>query len=874
MQQTPPESVNGSHTVTSHEEDANNDPFPEMTAAAEITEDFMRPLVPPNFTEEQRKEFYVSFRVRSLNRAMEGIFRTLAMGTVVSNALAYYAKQRYLIVAASPDAISSSKRKISDDEEDKENPAKRNKLLAGPSLVQLEKEPRAKSPEKSPVNSSRAFSNGNLTPKAPTLPSQPLLAPNPGPSSPSPKGKRKAETQLTKDDHEREEREGRQLKTPKLNGSTGGSNTSNIFKNILDSPAKASPEKKIATLPDSSKAEPPRFNPFSNLPVPSSPGKSASSASSAAVSSNLFAPKATSQIASSSSSKASGNPNTATTVSGAPSPIKPPNFGTGPVNFMAQFGQQASKSEEELMKKAKDEDYDSDEDEAEWEANWKKNREAELKAIEDASKAKRATFIGGKFSFGQVDVTETQKVASQNKVVEASQPPSTNSLFASSSAPQSSGNSLFGSVSGSRTPTPGLVGSSRGSVLDGHVSSKQPVEFQNIFGHLSSDDSGADSKKAQDEGSSDEETEVEEDVENKDPNYQSSREGKSGSATPVEEGGSGAASAKKPLFDFGASKSGGLFGASSSTAGTGTSSPSGGSLFDRITRDSSGNAVRPVSSEEKENTQPNTIVNVADAINPFARSFNKYSDVPADRTWKPDSPIRFGSNPIVNVTAATPTKPAASISSLFGSSGTPEQPASGTNSPKPFSNLFGSTNSPKPPPAAAGVGFNFGGTPTATSSLFPSAAASGNTSRATTPGGTTDGESAAEGDPDAEQYEQLDLTAGGPGEEDEEVLHEVRAKAVQYDGGEWKTKGVGPLRVLKHKGTNANRILLRADPRGTIVLNKSLLAGVKYELNGKTVIVPAAGGPGKGLERWILQVKTPEFAQELEKVLSSNQPSA
>ena len=80
--------------------------------------------------------------------------------------------------------------------------------------------------------------------------------------------------------------------------------------------------------------------------------------------------------------------------------------------------------------------------------------------------------------------------------------------------------------------------------------------------------------------------------------------------------------------------------------------------------------------------------------------------------------------------------------------------------------------------------------------------------------------------------------------------------------------------MLKHKATNANRILLRSDPRGTIVLNKSLLAGVKYELNGKTVIVPAAGGPGKSLERWILQVKTPEFAQELEKVLSSNQPSA
>lgn len=87
-------------------------------------------------------------------------------------------------------------------------------------------------------------------------------------------------------------------------------------------------------------------------------------------------------------------------------------------------------------------------------------------------------------------------------------------------------------------------------------------------------------------------------------------------------------------------------------------------------------------------------------------------------------------------------------------------------------------------------------------------------------------------------------------------------------------QGVGPLRVLKHKDSGATRILLRADPSGTIVLNKSLLAGVKYEVNEKTIKFPAAGEPGKGLETWLLQLKTPQFAQELGKIMENNKPQS
>jgi len=249
-------------------------------------------------------------------------------------------------------------------------------------------------------------------------------------------------------------------------------------------------------------------------------------------------------------------------------------------------------------------------------------------------------------------------------------------------------------------------------------------------------------------------------------------------------------------------------------------------------------------------------------------------DGAADHTWHKDSPIKFGATtpnndaksdaPTLNVTAATPTKSSSTFgSSLFGNT---------KDSKPPQSNFFGTTTNSKP-----SVGFGFGASSTS-SSLFPSAAVSASTSRATSPGATTDGDSGVEGDPDVERHEQLDLTSGGPGEEDEEVLHEVRAKAVKFvtkDGqSSWETKGLGPLRILKNKDTKAVRMLLRGDPSGNIVLNKGLLPNIKYEATGKTVKVMALGEKGEGLETWVLQLKTQEFADALAEVMEMNKPSS
>jgi len=111
------------------------------------------------------------------------------------------------------------------------------------------------------------------------------------------------------------------------------------------------------------------------------------------------------------------------------------------------------------------------------------------------------------------------------------------------------------------------------------------------------------------------------------------------------------------------------------------------------------------------------------------------------------------------------------------------------------------------------------------------------------------------------------------------MIHEVRAKATKWiakEGdtpGAWKAMGVGPLRVFKHKETCATRLVLRAEPRGNIVLNKALLAKVDYKADNKTVKLLAAADGGNGLETWILQVKTQEMAEALAKVLESNKPS-
>jgi E3 SUMO-protein ligase RanBP2 len=60
------------------------------------------------------------------------------------------------------------------------------------------------------------------------------------------------------------------------------------------------------------------------------------------------------------------------------------------------------------------------------------------------------------------------------------------------------------------------------------------------------------------------------------------------------------------------------------------------------------------------------------------------------------------------------------------------------------------------------------------------------------------------------------------GEEEETVLYSHRAKLFRMVDGEWKERGVGDVKILKHVSTGKVRLLMRRDQVLKICLNHSL----------------------------------------------------
>ncbi|KAK8083357.1 Nucleoporin [Apiospora saccharicola] len=257
--------------------------------------------------------------------------------------------------------------------------------------------------------------------------------------------------------------------------------------------------------------------------------------------------------------------------------------------------------------------------------------------------------------------------------------------------------------------------------------------------------------------------------------------------------------------------------------------------------------------------------------------------------------------PAFGVGSATPT-PAGSFNFQFGGNAAPKAPEpsssgifasqpNGSSQAPAFS--FGSGAPPSQYPIAnkapQGSGIfgslqppGAGGTSTGANSPFPAPSSMNSTPMGGTPEPQTqDGEEAPQ--------EQISLTTGGPGEENEEILLEVRAKATKFvpvvkggdadeDGNKspWRTQGLGPLRVLKNKNTGCVRLLLRAEPRGHVAMNKALLAQFEYKpdtVKKTSIKIMTAKDDGAGLETWLLQVKKPEMAAELATVLEANKNS-
>jgi len=498
--------------------------------------------------------------------------------------------------------------------------------------------------------------------------------------------------------------------------------------------------------------------------------------------------------------------------------FKLPTFGTGASgNFMSQFGQAAKKTEEEEKKKRKAEEFDSEEeDEAEWERkDAEEQRKKKLKIMEAAEAAKAShSFV--------LNATDKQNDNASNKTARSH---ADSGLFVPQ-APQAK-------------PT----GSSL-SVLDkAHPSFNAPNGHTNIFGHVSDVESGAEGSKTGDADDEHDESEEDEPLAQKTPFGTFS--------SPF--------STKPIQSDAGAPNTG---------------PPPGRSLFDRVSKPASAPAPAHVSNIFGQSGSINLGNSPFAGFTGFKTSNNKSEASSAtpqgDHTWRPDSPIKFSpEGPAVNVTSPSPSK--APLSGLFGASKTNAPPETPT---KPAATSMFSTTPTTTP--SANFGFGFSPAKPATGLAPPSNGASNVTSRATSPGATT-GESAnesnAEGaEDDAGKDEQLDLAAGGPGEENETVLFEVTAKALHYDTTtkQWIQKGLGQLRVLQDPGTKKTRMLLRQRPSGRVAVNTSLVKDGTYgDAGSKSVRMPIVNEAGK-LQTWTMKVGRDEDAKRLLQVLQDN----
>ena len=501
----------------------------------------------------------------------------------------------------------------------------------------------------------------------------------------------------------------------------------------------------------------------------------------------------------------------------APLAFQVPNFGasSGSTNFMQQFGQTAAAEEAKAKAKRRAEEFDSDDSDADEDA-WSKKYDEEQKEKRAKIEAARANAPKFVFSKSSASGSEGEGAAKAD--------------FATSNA---DGFSI------SRTPTPSTSGGN--SVFDDPEHSKK-MDSNNLFAHLA----GKSQSQAQDgDDGSASEGEVEEDDDGK-------------------------------------------------TTQTGQSTP-GASLFGRMSR---GNE------DAQTGKDKSTVDFGAFGKKSLSAASGTNSVGSGDNTFKHGSPIRF---------AAPTSASAATASALANDSSNQQKPlfsftpikttvddsgrlataTAAAATPAGKTNLFSSFGSTTPagsPTKSTNVGFSFGAPPTANVSALSSAM----TSRATTPGLSADETSAAEstagptgdgegGGTETPLPQQRDLAALTPEEQAaEEVLFEAaKVKVSQRSASSDTTskgeasaafvaRGVGPLRILRHRESGAVRMLMRVSGNGKVVINARLMPGIpakKVKPKLAQVTLPSAAGK---LEAYFVQAGVEDVIDGLVGAVAQN----
>ncbi|KAJ5733595.1 hypothetical protein N7493_002381 [Penicillium malachiteum] len=207
------------------------------------------------------------------------------------------------------------------------------------------------------------------------------------------------------------------------------------------------------------------------------------------------------------------------------------------------------------------------------------------------------------------------------------------------------------------------------------------------------------------------------------------------------------------------------------------------------------------------------------------------------------------------------SKPAAT-SSLFG--------ASTTQAPKP--SIFGASTTPAPKSTLFGASTTTAPADNTWKPNSPIKFSSSETSENKTTESKTSENSSTESKPTESTEEELgagaffNLAESAGGEKGEDSVFQCRARAFKLAKGKgWESQGTGFANLFVNESGRA-RIVLRADPSGSIILNALLKKEIEYKFTNKNSVqffVPQAGGEP---EQWAIRVKV-DIAQSFhEKV--------
>ncbi|KAM8703533.1 hypothetical protein ACLKA7_008195 [Drosophila subpalustris] len=111
------------------------------------------------------------------------------------------------------------------------------------------------------------------------------------------------------------------------------------------------------------------------------------------------------------------------------------------------------------------------------------------------------------------------------------------------------------------------------------------------------------------------------------------------------------------------------------------------------------------------------------------------------------------------------------------------------------------------------------------------------------------------------------------GEEDEDLLYIQRAKLYRLaDGGEWKERGLGNVKILRHKQTKNLRVVMRREQVLKICLNHVLNSSVAYKPKDEKSWLFVVHDFSEGesvLERLALRFKSADIAQSFLNAVNS-----